>query len=107
MSFWTKIKYVIAVDDEEIKKAEGINKDVIKNMRHKQYLDVLFNIKMMRHEMKRIQSRFHKIETYNVSKIYLSCFDNKRYTLSNDIKSLAYFHKDVKINEIKEINKIN
>ena len=37
----------------------------------------------MRHKMKRIQSKLHKIGTYDVFKISLSCFDDK-----------AYFHKD-------------
>ena len=32
--------------------------------------------KMIRHKMKRIQSRLHKIGTCNVCDISLSCFDN-------------------------------
>ena len=42
--------------------------------------------------MKRIQSELHKIGTYDVCKIPLSCFDNKRYIL-DAINSLACFHK--------------
>ena len=60
------------------------------------YLDVLFNKKMTRHEMKRIQSKLHRIETYNVSKISLSYFDDKRYILDDGINSLAYSHQDIK-----------
>ena len=58
--------------------------------------------------MKRIQSKLHKIATYNVCKISLSCFDVKRYILSNGINNLSYFHKDVKLgkNKIKEIKSI-
>ena len=48
----------------------------------------------MRHKMKRIQSRLHKIGTYGVCNISLSCFDDKRYILDGGIYSLAYFHKD-------------
>ena len=44
--------------------------------------------------MKRIQSKLHRIATCNVCKISLSCFDDKRYILRDDINSLAYFHKD-------------
>ena len=45
--------------------------------------------------MKRIQSKLHKIGTYNVCKILLSCFDNKRYVLDGGFNSLVYFHKDI------------
>ena len=44
--------------------------------------------------MKKIQSTLHKIGTYDVSKISLSCFDDKRYISDDGINSLAYFHKD-------------
>ena len=46
--------------------------------------------------MKRIQSKLHRIETYNVSKTSLSCFDNKRYVLDDGINTLAYFPTDIK-----------
>ena len=49
----------------------------------------------MRHKMKRIRSKLHRIGTYNVLKNSLSCFDDKRYILDDGINSLAYFHKYV------------
>ena len=48
---------------------------------------------MMRHRMKRIQSRLNKIGTYDVCKISLSCFGNKRYILDDGINSLTIFTK--------------
>ena len=48
----------------------------------------------MRHKMKRIRSKLHKIGTYDVWKISLSCFDDKTYILADGINTLAYFHKD-------------
>ena len=48
--------------------------------------------KMMKHQMRRIQSKLHKIRTYDVCKISLSCFDDKRYILGDGINNLAYFH---------------
>ena len=59
----SKMYSLIAVDDEEVKKAK-----------HKEFVDVLFNKKITRHKMKRIKSKLHKIGTYNVCKISLSCF---------------------------------
>ena len=38
----------------------------------------------------------HRISAYDVCKISLSCFDDKRYVLNSGINSLAYFLKDIK-----------
>ena len=45
--------------------------------------------------MRRIQSRLHKIGTYNACKISLSCFGDKRYELDDSANILAYFPKDI------------
>ena len=58
------------------------------------FKDVLVNEKIIRHKMKRIQSKKHKLGTYEIDKIYLSCFDDKRYVLDEGIRTLAYFHED-------------
>ena len=87
-----KMYSLISIDDEELTKAKGVNKKI----RHKEFVDVLFNKKVIRHNMKRIQSKLHKIGTYDVYKISLTCFDNKRYILDDGVNSLAYFHKDMK-----------
>ena len=58
------------------------------------FKDVLFNEKSIRHKMKRIQSKKHKLGTYEIDKISLSYFDDKRYVLDNGIRTLAYFHND-------------
>ena len=44
--------------------------------------------------MKRIQAKRHKKGTYEIDKIYLSCFDDKRYVLDDGVNTLASFHKD-------------
>ena len=85
---------LIVVDNEEVKKAKTVNKNVAKKIRHKEFVDVIFKKKMIRHNMKRIQSKLHGIGTYDVFKISLSYFDDKRYILDDGINSLAYFHKD-------------
>ena len=53
----------------------------------------LFNKKIMRHKMKRIQAKKHKLGTYEINKISLSYFDDKRYVQDDSINTLAYFHK--------------
>ena len=44
--------------------------------------------------MKRIQVKNHKIGIYEIDKISLSYFDDKRQVLDDGIHTLAYFHKD-------------
>ena len=88
----SKIYSLISVDDEEVSKAKGVNKKI----RHEEFVDALFNKKVIRHNMKRIQSKFYKIGSYDVCKISLSCFDDKRYVLDDGVNTLAYFHKDIK-----------
>ena len=58
------------------------------------FKDVLFNKKIIRLKMKRIQSKKHKLGTYQINKISLSYFEDKRYVLDDGIRTLAYFHKD-------------
>ena len=80
------------MDDKEVTKAEGVNKKI----RHEEFADVLFSEKVIRHNMKRIQSKLHRIGTYNVCKISLACSNDKRYVLNDGVNTLAYFHKDIK-----------
>ena len=44
--------------------------------------------------MKRIQSKKHKLGTYEIDKISLSCFDDKIYVLDDGIYTLSRFHKN-------------
>ena len=46
--------------------------------------------------MRRIQGKNHKIGTYEIDEISLSCFDDKRFISNGGIHRLAYFHKDSK-----------
>ena len=55
--------------------------------------------------MKRIQSKNHKLESYEIDKISFSCFDDKRYVLDDGNYTLAYFHKD-SVTSCKEIKRI-
>ena len=88
----SKMYSLICVNDKEVTKAKEVNKKI----RHKEFVHALFNKKVIRHNMKRIQSKLHRIGTYDVCKISLSCFDDKRYILDDGVNTLAYFHKDIK-----------
>ena len=82
--------YSYLVDDNsEHKKAKGVNKNIVATISHNEYKDVLLNKKCFRHSMDRIQSKDHKIGTYEINKISLSCFDDKIYIQENRCDGLA------------------
>ena len=69
-------------------------KDVLFNKKIIRHKMKRINKKIIRHKMKRIQAKKHKIGTYEIDKISLLCFDDKRFVLDNGVNTLAYFHKD-------------
>ena len=77
--------------------AENVNKAKAVNLKlkHKEYFDVLFDKKVLRHKMKRILSEKHSVSTYVIYKLSLSCFDDKRYVLDDGISTSAYGHEDI------------
>ena len=80
-------------NDECGKTAKGIKKNIItKNIKHEDYKEVLFNNKQMHHTMKTIRSNNHQLGSFELNKISLSCFDDKRYIHQNGITSYAYGH---------------
>ena len=66
-------------DNSEHKKVKGVNKNIVAIISYDEYKDVLLNNKCLRHSMKSIQSKDHKIGTYEINKISLSCFHGKIY----------------------------
>ena len=42
--------------------------------------------------MRTIRNWNHELGSYEINKISLSCFDDKRYILNDGIKSYAYGH---------------
>ena len=88
----SKMYSLISIDNKEVTKANGVNKIV----RHREFVDVLFNKKVIRYNINRIESELHRIGTYDACKISLSCLDDKRYVLDDGVNTLPYFHKDIK-----------
>ena len=84
--------------DECGKTVKDIKKNVTKkDIKHENYKDVLFNSKQVYHKMKTIRSKRHQLGSYEfeIKKIPLSCFDDKRYLHDNGIYSYAYGHYEV------------
>ena len=62
--------------NSEHKEANSINKNVVATISHNEYKDALLNKKCLRHWMNMIQSKDHRIGTYEINKISFSCFDD-------------------------------
>ena len=104
-----KVEYGSAIIDQliglkskmySIKRINGSESSATKGVNiateFNEFKDVLFNRKVIRHKMKRIQAKKHKIVTYEIDKISLSCFDDERYILDDGVNTLAYLKKKKK-----------
>ena len=66
---------------------DGSNNETSTNKGHNAFIefqefhDILFQKKILRHQMRGIKSKNHNLDTYKTNKIPLSCFDDKRYIL--------------------------
>ena len=88
----SKMYSILTDDGKESNTVKGVNIATEIN----EFRDTLFNKNVLRHKMKRIQNKKHKLGTYEINKISLSCFDDKRFVLNDGIHMLAYFHKDLR-----------
>ena len=66
------------------KKVKVLNKNVVARIINSEYKVVLLNNKCLRYSMNRIQWNL-----YEIDKIFLSCFDDKIYTLNNEYYRFA------------------
>ena len=89
--------YSYIKDNNEVgKTAKGIKKNIIKkDITHENYKKVLFNNEQMHHTMKTIRSNNHQLGSYEINKVSLSCFDDKRYIHNNGATSYAYGHHKI------------
>ena len=85
----SKVYSIKKTDGKECNAAKGVNIAT----EFDNFKDVLFN-KKYRCKMRRIQSKKHKLGTYEIAKISLSCFEDKRCALDDGIYTLRYFHKN-------------
>ena len=66
-------------------KANDINKNVVEKINHSEYEYFLLDKKCLRQFMNIIQSKNHKIRTYEINTISFSCFNEKIYILKIDM----------------------
>ena len=64
------------------------------NFKSSEFKDIINNRKVVRHSMKKIISKNHKIYTQDGNKISQSCFDNKRHIKDDGTNTLAFGHRD-------------
>ena len=77
----------------KITKQPKVSKIVIKNdIRHADYKNTLINSQQIFHKMKTIMSDYHQLGGYELNRVSLSSFDDKRYLKNNGIQSYAYGH---------------
>ena len=89
----SKMYSYIKDDQKGQKTAKGIKKNIIKNIiKHRDYRETLFNNQQMHHKMKTIRSQNHQIRSYEINKVSLSSYDDKRYILEDGIHTYAYEH---------------
>ena len=91
----SKVYSIKNVDGKETNTAKG----VYITTEFKEFKDTLFNKKIIRHKMRRTQSKMHKFGTYEIDKISLSCFEDKRLILDDGIHTRVYFHEVVFIRQ--------
>ena len=85
--------YPYLADDNSVhKKAKCVNNNVVATISRNEYNDLFLKKKCLRHSMNRIPNKNHGTRTSEISKISLSCFDDKIYIQKNgfDVLSLAY-----------------
>jgi hypothetical protein len=79
-------------NDLEIKKGKGVNKSVISSYNFDTYLNVLTNKSKILNEMYRIKANKHKLYTIKINKITLNHFDDKRFTMVDNVNTLSWYH---------------
>ena len=65
-----------------------------------EYESCLINMNAKILQMNSIRSDHHKLFTYNINKIGLSAFNDKRYILDDGITTLAHGHHQIIVNSL-------
>ena len=73
----------------EHKKEKSVNKSVDRTISQNKYKYVFLNNKCLRHSVNRNQSKNYKKGKHEISKVSLSCFDDKIYIQNNGYNGLV------------------
>ena len=63
---------------------------------HEDYKNALLNEEQMRHKMRTTRSVKYNLQSFEINKVSLSCFDDKHYIHDNETSSYAYGHYKIK-----------
>ena len=93
-------------NDNEHKKAKGTKKNVTKRgLMLKNYIDWLFNDKIILKLQQRFKSDCHNVYTEQINKIALSSNDDKRLQTFDEITTYPYGTNAFKVCEIEMLSK--
>ena len=80
--------------------AKGVQKAMKNRLTFDEYESCLINMNTKIVQMNSIRSDHHALFTYNINKIGLSAFDDKRYILDDGITTLAHGHHRINVNSL-------
>ena len=83
---------ILSEGNKKSNTAKGVNV----SLQFDECTSIMLNKQITKHKMRRIQSKKHKIGKYEITKISLSCFDDRRFVLDDGVHTLAFFHKDLR-----------
>ena len=93
-------------DDTEMKKAKGTKKCVVKReLMFENYVDALFNDKIIKRSQQRFRSDHHRVCTEEVNKIALSSDDDKRIQTIDKVTTFPYGTNIIKVCESEILSK--
>ena len=89
--------YSIMKDNDNIRKAKGIKKYVVKKtILHENYKEALFEQTIFHHGMNTLRSMNHQLYGFHINKLSLSPFDSKRWISDDGINTLAFGHFSIR-----------
>ena len=84
--------YSMVYSGKDKKTAKGISRTAMRNVKHDNYRQCLFDCTTTHAVNNTIRSHFHEMYAQKVNKIGLSAFDDKRYVLDDAHTTLAHGH---------------